>query len=224
MPLANLARAAAVIAACLAAVGSATSNNQNASMMTQQGQPGGNPPPPQAMEAGRALGLWRSTFGAVKLEADPSRGGLQAGAVHGVWTYQRQGQEVIGYFHGQLRGNVLQFQWQEPSNPPLVGAGYLVFDPQGRQYTVRWWTEARDRIGDWNGWRHAPPQSADPYAGYGQPAGGYGGAGYGDPYGGQPGGQYGGQPYGGHGPPPPPGPRGPQHPGGHPSPPPANPW
>ena len=121
------------------------------------------------MEAARALGLWRSTFGAVKIEADNSHGGLDAGSVQGVWTYQRQGQEVVGYFSGSLRGNVLQFRWQEPSDPPLLGEGYLVFDAQGRQYAGRWWSDKRDRVGDWNGWRQAgrgaPPRySGDPGA------------------------------------------------------------
>jgi hypothetical protein len=157
-------------------------------------QAANNPPPPQQMEPGRALGLWRSTFGAVRIEADNSKGGIQSGALQGVWIYQRQGQEVVGYFNGSLRGNVLQFRWQEPSNPPLIGEGYLVFEPQGRQYSGRWWSERRDRVGDWNGWRQAaagqqPNQQPNP--------GGYGGAGYADPYGGQYGGQpYGNQPYG----------------------------
>jgi hypothetical protein len=100
-----------------------------------------------------ALGLWRSTFGEVKVEADDSKGGLQAGAIHGVWVYQRNGVEVRGYFAGRLRGNVLDMRWNE--NPTLAGAGYLVFDPSGRQYTGRWWTDRRDRNGEWNGWRDA---------------------------------------------------------------------
>ena len=48
-------------------------------MMQQQGQ-NQTAPPPQQMEPARALGLWRSTFGAVKIEADNSKGGLQTGA------------------------------------------------------------------------------------------------------------------------------------------------
>ena len=94
----------------------------------------------------------------------PLRGG--PGAVHGVWVYDRQGTEVIGYFAGSLRGNVLDFTWQEPGadGTPLSGAGYLVFDPQGRSFTGRWWTDTRDRGGDWNGWRAeaAPTQTATP--------------------------------------------------------------
>lgn len=129
------------------------------------------------MEPAAALGLWRSTFGAVKIEADNSKGGLQTGAVQGVWVYQRQGQEVVGYFSGNLRGNVLQFRWQEPANPPLTGEGYLVFDTQGRQYSGRWWSDRRDRVGDWNGWRNATQRTDG-----GAP---YGGQGYADPYGGQ---------------------------------------
>lgn len=109
------------------------------------------------MEPARALGLWRSTFGAVKIEPDASKGGLEAGSVQGIWVYQRQGQEVIGYFAGNLRGNVLQFRWQEPNDPALTGEGFLVFDVQGRQYAGRWWSDRRDRIGDWSGWRQSAP-------------------------------------------------------------------
>lgn len=156
-------------------------------MLPQAGQQDQGPPPPQQMEPARALGVWKSNFGAVKIEADNSKGGLQSGSLHGVWVYPRRGQEVIGYFAGNLRGNVLQLTWQEPSNPPLTGSGYLVFDPQGRQYSGRWWSETRDRVGPWNGWRDAAPQNTDPYAGH--PNGGqaepdpgaYGGQGYADP-------------------------------------------
>lgn len=188
MNLGNIARVVTVAAACLAAVGSATSNSNPPAVTPQTNN---SPPPPQEMDAARALGLWRSTFGAVKIEADNSRGGIQAGAIQGVWMYQRQGgEEVIGYFSGNLRGNVLQFRWQEPNNPPLTGEGYLVFDQQGRQYSGRWWSDKRDRVGDWNGWRQASAQQ--PYGQYGQPATGaqpYGGTTYGDqaqpnPYGG----------------------------------------
>ncbi|HET9992966.1 MAG TPA: hypothetical protein VFQ65_30730 [Kofleriaceae bacterium] len=94
----------------------------------------------------------------MKIEADNSKGGIQSGALQGVWQYQRQGQEVVGYFFGTLRGNVLQFRWQEPANPPLTGEGYLVFEQTGRQYSGRWWSDKRDRVGDWNGWRQAGAQ------------------------------------------------------------------
>ena len=129
------------------------------------------------MEAASALGLWQTNFGAVKIEADNSKGGIQVGAVQGVWVYQRQGAEVIGYFAGNLRGNVLQFRWQEPNNPPLMGEGFLVFDPQGRQYNGRWWSDRRDRVGDWNGWRK--PQSQPAYGSNTAGAGQYGGQSYG---------------------------------------------
>lgn len=166
----NVARVLFVAAAVIAAAGSATSgssnNNQNASMMPQYGQPpqGGGAPPPQQMEAGRTLGLWRSTFGAVKIEADNSRGGIQVGALQGVWVYDRRGQQVIGYFAGTLRGNVLQFRWNEPGADgaaPLNGEGWLQFGSDGRQYSGRWWTERRDRVGDWNGWRQAGEDQYD---------------------------------------------------------------
>jgi hypothetical protein len=154
----NVARVVAVLGAAIALIGSAQ-NSQNPSPQTQaqygQSEGRSSPPPPQEMEASRALGTWRSTFGAVKIEADNSRGGLETGSLQGVWVYQRQGQEVIGYFSGSLRGNVLEFKWQEPNNPPLTGSGYLVFDRSGRQYSGRWWSDRRDRVGDWNGWRNS---------------------------------------------------------------------
>src|SRR3954451_20407973 len=159
--LGRVARVVTVLAACAAAAGSATSSssgNQQDPTLSPAGTQGA--PPPQQMDAGRALGLWRSTFGAVKIEADNSHGGLDAGNVQGVWVYQRQGQEVIGYFAGNLRGNVLQFRWQEPNDPPLTGEGYLVFDPQGRQYAGRWWSDRRGRIGDWDCWRQAASGTA----------------------------------------------------------------
>jgi hypothetical protein len=175
MKLGNVARVVAVSAACFAAVGSATSTSSSQQQQPQQPQAGQNSPPPaQQMEPGLALGLWRSTFGAVKIEADDSRGGLQTGNVQGVWVYQRQGQEVVGYFSGNLRGNVMQFRWQEPSTPaPLTGEGYIVFDPTGRQYSGRWWSDRRDRVGDWNGWRQDGAQAGTPtdatYNGQGGP-------------------------------------------------------
>jgi hypothetical protein len=174
MSAGNVARVVAVLAACVAAAGSATStsnsSNQNQSFAGPASESG--PPPPQQMDAARALGLWRSTFGAVKIEPDGSRGGLESGNVQGIWVYQRQGQEVVGYFAGSLRGNVLQFRWQEPNDPPLTGEGFLVFDVQGRQYSGRWWSDKRDRVGDWSGWRQAPGRrqqldSSSPYGGQG---------------------------------------------------------
>jgi hypothetical protein len=141
------------------------------------------------MDGSHATGLWKSTFGAVKIEADEAQGGLAAGAVQGAWVYQREGQEVVGLFAGSLRGNVLQFRWQEPNNPPLTGAGFLVFDPAGRQFSGRWWSDRRDRVGDWNGWRQPGAQGNQPS---GQP--GQGGA-QASPYGGAQYGGYKGQPY-----------------------------
>ncbi|HET9625844.1 MAG TPA: hypothetical protein VFP84_30990, partial [Kofleriaceae bacterium] len=175
MSVGKVARVTAVLAALVAAAGSASSSSSGSQNQASgpngpngpngdeqaMGAPGGPdaqnaPPPSQQMDPERALGLWRSTFGAVKIEPDNSRGGLSSGSVQGVWMYQRQGQDVIGYFSGSLRGNVLQFRWNEPSDAkPLTGAGFLVFDTQGRQYSGRWWSDRRDRVGDWNGWR--PP-------------------------------------------------------------------
>jgi hypothetical protein len=116
----------------------------------------GNAATPQApasnpMDPSMALGLWNSNFGAVKVEADNAKG---AGQLMGIWLYDRDGQEIIGFFSGPAEGNVLKFNWEEPSTgKPLQGAGYLVFDPAGASFTGRWWTNNRDRGGDWNGWR-----------------------------------------------------------------------
>jgi hypothetical protein len=191
MKLGNVARVVAVLAGCVAAVGSATSTTNSG----QPGQPAYNaqnaPPPPQQMEPQRALGLWRSTFGAVKIESDDRNGGLQAGNVQGAWMYQRQGQDVVGVFWGNLRGNVLQFHWQEPNNPPLTGEGFLVFDPTGRQYSGRWWSDVRDRVGEWNGWRQ------DGQGGQGPQVGGQDGGEMYGVEGGVEGGPMGGQGYAG---------------------------
>lgn len=163
----NAARVAIVLGAACALMASAESNRQsqpqNATLQSgAYGQAGGSPPPAQDMAPANALGLWRSSFGAVKIEADNRGGGIEAGAVQGAWVYQRRGEEVIGLFWGNLRGNVLEFRFQEPGNPPLQGAGYLVFDRTGRQYQGRWWTDRRDRVGDWTGWRNTPGMERRP--------------------------------------------------------------
>jgi hypothetical protein len=152
----NLARLVVVVAAAVAAVASAGSNSSRPAATYDA-----KPPPPKPMDPSAALGLWKSSFGAVKLEQD----GATPERVHGVWAYDRNGEEIIGYFTGGLRGNVLEFRWQEPG---LAGAGYLVFDTAGQQFTGRWWTQNRDRTGEWTGWRHesataAPPDELDPY-------------------------------------------------------------
>ena len=164
MTLGQLVRILAVAAACVVAGASASSTSNTTGAADPQYGSGG-PPPAQAMDPARALGLWKSTFGAVKIEADNRDGGLQAGAVQGVWEYQRQGQDVIGLFWGKLQGNVLQFRWQEPASPPLTGEGYIVFDTEGRQYSGRWWSDSRDRVGDWNGWRQQGQQNPGQYGG-----------------------------------------------------------
>jgi hypothetical protein len=114
--------------------------------------PPASPPPAMAMNPSQALGLWQSSFGAVKIETDPG----QIDRLMGIWLYDRTGQEVIGFFNGALRGNVLEFTWHEPAQPrDLVGAGFLVFEPDGSRFTGTWWTGDQSRTGDWNGWRMA---------------------------------------------------------------------
>jgi hypothetical protein len=157
---ATAARLGTILAALAAAAASATSRSESAPPATSYVTPA----PSQAMEPARALGLWRSSFGAVKIEEDLSRGQPGSGAIMGVWVYDRAGEEVIGYFAGNLRGNVLDFTWQEPAVPaPLQGAGYLLFDAGGTRFSGRWWTGSRDRTGDWTGWRQeAASASAAP--------------------------------------------------------------
>lgn len=116
--------------------------------------PPASPPPPMAMNTSQALGLWQSSFGAVKIETDSG----QPDRLMGIWLYDRTGQEVIGFFNGALRGNVLEFSWHEPAQPrDLVGAGFLVFEPDGSRFTGTWWTRDQSRTGDWNGWRITQP-------------------------------------------------------------------
>jgi hypothetical protein len=143
------------------------------------------------MDEPRALGLWKSSFGAVKIEEDLRGGQPGGGQLQGVWMYQRNNADVIGYFAGKLQGNVLQFTWDEPAQPAaLQGEGYIVFDQQGQRFAGRWWTTSHDRVGEWNGWRQglSKPES--------QPQPGTYGYGSQQPYG-QPS-PYGGQGYGGY--------------------------
>jgi len=152
MKVVNAGRVLLVLVAACAAAASASSKKDPANTA----QPGGSgAPQPSAMDPTQAMGLWKSSFGAVRIEND-NRGAM--GAVHGVWIYDRNGQEVVGYFAGPLNGNVLEFTWQEPGDAgmSLDGAGYIVFDPYGQRFTGKWWTNARDRQGEWTGWRPTP--------------------------------------------------------------------
>jgi hypothetical protein len=149
MLLRNVARVALLGATLIAAAASASSKQQ-APVPTGPAAPASQP-----MDPSQALGLWKTSFGAVKIETNDAGG---PGAIHGVWVYTNQGgQEVIGYFGGTLSGNVLQFTWQEPGDngAPLVGAGYLVFDAYGQKFDGQWWTNTRDRTGEWSGTRAA---------------------------------------------------------------------
>ena len=152
-----------------AALALAASANSRSSAPPPQPAAGGwnaQPPAAQAMDPRPSHGLGQSTCGAVKIEEDAP------GHVHGVWTYDRQGQQVIGYFAGPLDGNVLRLTWREPGQPMpgqqvLQGEGWLVFDPAGARFNGRWWTSTRDRQGDWSGWRGAPAAPPPPTDGYG---------------------------------------------------------
>lgn len=137
------------------------------------------PPTSQPMNDSAAAGLWKTTFGAVKIEGDG------VGRVHGAWVYDRNGQQVVGYFGGALDGNVLRLTWREPAQPQpgevqLGGEGWLVFDPAGASFSGRWWTSSRDRQGDWSGTRGAPAPGPAAMAPAGLAGASYGGASYGD--------------------------------------------
>jgi hypothetical protein len=113
------------------------------------------PPPSATLAPGGPTGLWKTTFGAVKIEDDG------AGGVHGAWVYQRDGKDVVGYFGGRLDGNVLRLTWREPAQPQpgeaqLAGEGWLVFEATADRFSGRWWTTSRDRQGDWTGTRSVP--------------------------------------------------------------------
>ena len=111
-------------------------------------------PRAQPMDGSLAAGLYRTSFGPVKIEADREGG---PGRVMGVWSYERDGEPVVGFFAGRLEGNVLGFMWQEPADPaPLAGRGYLVFESDGSGFFGRWWTEGEDRGGEWSGEKAYP--------------------------------------------------------------------
>lgn len=164
---ARLAVAALVVAAL-----TASASSRSSAPPPVAGAWNAAPPAAQAMDPRAAHGLWKTTFGAVKIEEDA------AGSVHGVWVYDRSGQQVVGYFGGALDGNVLRLTWREPAQAvagavQLTGEGWLVFDPAGSRFSGRWWTGSRDRQGDWSGWRGVPASQGTPEA-YG--ADGYGGS------------------------------------------------
>jgi hypothetical protein len=165
------------VAGAVTALAASSSSNTNRPPPPPPGAQAGYGASPQSrpMDAQRALGLWKTSFGPVKIERDPEAGPEQ---VMGVWIYDRAGEEVVGTFGGPLSGNVLHFRWQEPARPrDLIGEGYLVFDPSGQSFTGRWWTVARERGGDWNGWRAdaggepgPAEQGPDSYPGEGPPS------------------------------------------------------
>ena len=177
--LGHVARLALIGAALIVTAASAGTKTEKPAVGTYQ-NPNQTPPPPQAMDPALSLGLWKSSFGAVKIENNDQ----VQGGIHGVWVYDREGQEVIGYFAGTLRGNVLDFTWQEPGDggAPLVGAGYLVFDTAGARFAGRWWTQQQDRVGEWTGWRQEPTSTGYGVGGSSYGGAAYGGAGYGDDY------------------------------------------
>jgi len=149
----SLAKTMILVAGLVAAAASAKQNRPPTSGPASSPLPVDEAPESRPMDGNLALGLWKSSFGPVKIEVAQEQ---EQGQLRGVWVYDRNGEEVVGYFSGLLDGNVLSFSWQEPGDQaPLQGAGYLVFDPDGKSFAGKWWTDARDRSGGWNGWRAA---------------------------------------------------------------------
>lgn len=125
-------------------------------------------PTPISIDSAMAMGLWHSNFGAVKIEPNPEGG---KGGTMGIWLYDRSSQEVIGYFEGTLRGNVLEFEWHEKGNPEdLRGAGYISFQADGTGFAGRWWSFDRRRAGLFSGTRDEVTNQPPP-APSGQPDG-----------------------------------------------------
>jgi hypothetical protein len=116
---------------------------------TAPAAPTAGPTPTVALDPATVIGLWRTSFGPVKIEADETG---SPSAIAGVWSYDRGGEAVVGYFQGALDGNVLRFDWHEPG-PGLTGAGYLVFDARGESFDGRWWSRDQARQGEWTGRR-----------------------------------------------------------------------
>lgn len=154
----------ALIGTGLVFAAASSGSSQSASSTTPAAEFGS--PAPRAMQPDRAIGLWKTSFGPVKIEIDPEAGGPNG--VQGAWRYMQGRREVIGVFWGSLRGNVLDFEWHEPGDDTeLRGQGYLVFDVTGERFNGKWWTTRRDKSGDWNGWRPAgatpAPDGDEPY-------------------------------------------------------------
>lgn len=154
-----------ICASAFALASASSTNNPPSSNMNAapygpnapNGAQGANPASSQSIDPTLLLGVWKSNFGPVKIVSDTSGA---TGKLMGVWVYDRDGQEVIGYFSGGIRGNVLNFTWEEPAaGQPLRGGGYLQFDAVGASYSGRWWTNNRDRGGAWNGWREQEGQT-----------------------------------------------------------------
>lgn len=166
--LASLSRVALLAGAALVLAASASKPAPPINQYNAQG--GGQPPMPaaQPMDPAAPLGLWSTNFGAVKIESDGA-------GLHGAWSYDRDGQQVIGYFAGTLQGNLYRLTWREPAQPTggipqLAGEGWLAFDPSGTSFAGKWWSDDGQRKGDWTGTRVAQPLPPEPA---------YGGASYG---------------------------------------------
>ena len=100
----------------------------------------------ESMNLELALGIWEANFGSVKIERDSTQGKL---GLMGVWVYDKSGSEVIGYFEGRLNGNILEFDWSEPSEGGILrGKGHIRFEPDGRRFVGPWWSEDGKRTGE----------------------------------------------------------------------------
>ena len=101
-------------------------------------------------------GLWRSTFGAVKIDADNAHGGLAG----------RRGPRRVGVLAAGPRRHRLLLRHAARQRPSLqvAGARRTRRSPARASWCSsrraasthgRWWSDRKDRVGDWNGWRQA---------------------------------------------------------------------
>ncbi len=77
-----------------------------------------------------------------------------AGRLMGIWLYDHAAQVI----RPSLPARCAATCWSSPGTSRrsyVVGAGFLVFEPDGGRFTGTWWTGDQSRSGDWNGWRVA---------------------------------------------------------------------
>lgn len=115
-------------------------------------------PPPPVYDNGSSSfqhtaeieGVWDSNFGQVKFQRTE-----KPGFYRGVWMFEREGEQVIGYFEGELTGKQFWFRWHQPGEDgqDRVGSGRIFFNEVGNRFDGTWATEDGGQNGNWNGSR-----------------------------------------------------------------------